>query len=364
MKYFLLTLIALIAVWNVNAGVPVMVVDDSDKSAVAGATVIGNSGIIIGQTDNKGEITVPEREFPVIVRCMGYEPLSTPADNSKVFLRPSTYHLHEVVVDPAERPIKRVTWLIREFCSGITDGDTLQLYTESMAETFFTDGKVKGYKDSDAKAKIKNKSEYARIVEDGEERVFRPGKDNPISLFPWSGMIQLLPAQRVVVSKKIKDGAESDTVAGEYSTKIIRSRKNGQYNRSMDLLSDYKDHVWSPSFLKLLGMSADLKTYTQTHSFADNGTDSFGINDLVEGSANIELLGHGKIFKKIFKSGKPVELKTYIEIYPVEITNCTVEEYKELKKDKSALPFRYPEGIQPMSPAIGHLVECITGGKG
>lgn len=359
MKQLILFLAALIAVCSVKAGIPVVVVDDSDKGAVAGATVIGNSGIIIGMTDSEGKITVPERELPVTVRCMGYEPLATSADNTTIGLKPSAYRLNEVVVDPAERPIKRVICLVREFCSGITDGDTLQLYTEGMAEAFFADGKVKGYKDSDTKARIKNRAEYARIVEDGKESVFRPGRDNPISLFPWSGMIQLLPAQRIEVAQKIKDGAVSDTVAGECSPRFIRSRKNGLYNRSQDLLSDYKDHVWSPSFLKILGMSADLKTYTQTYSFADNGADSFGINDLAGGTANIELLGHGKIFKKAFKSGKPVEMKTYIEIYPLEITNCTVEEYKELRKDKSELPIRYPEGIQPMSPSIRQLVERI-----
>lgn len=359
MKRIVIFLAALIAVWSTRAGIPVMVVDDSDKGAVAGATVIGNSGIIIGMTDSEGKIAVPEREFPVIVRCMGYEPLATSADNTTVSLTPSAYRLNEVVVDPAERPIKRVICLVREFCSSITDGDTLQLYTEGMAEAFFADGKVKGYKDTDTKAKIKNKAGYARIVEDGKESVFRPGRDNPISLFPWSGMIQLLPAQKIVMSQKIKDGAESDTLAGEYGPKIILSRKNGQYNRSLDHLGDYKDHVWSPSFLKILGMSADLKTYTQTYSFVDNGADSFRINDLAGGTANIELLGHGKMFKKAFKSGKPVELKTYIEIYPLEITNCTVEEYKELRKDKSELPIRYPEGIQPMSPSIRQLVERI-----
>lgn len=360
MKRLLLIVATLIGIWSSKASVPVVVVDETDNSAVGGATVMSGTGVIIGMTDLTGKITVDEQDFPLSVRCMGYEPFTTSSNDPTVSLRPSAYLLHEVTVDPAERPIKRAIGLVREFCSGITDSDTLQLYTESMAEAFFADGKVKGYKDADAKAKIKNKSEYARIVEDGNETVFSPGQDNPITLIPWSTFVHLLPAQRISVSQKIKDGAECDTVAGEYSTKFIRSRKNGQYNRSMDLLSDYKNHVWSPSFLKILGMTADLNAYTQTYSFADNGSDSFGISDLECATVYIQMYGRGKMFKKFFKSDKPVELKTYIEVYPVEITNCTVEEYKQMKKDKSEIPFQYPEGIHPMSPAIQQMIDHIN----
>lgn len=354
---FLLT--ALATVWCASAGIPVVIVDDSDKGPIAGATVIGNTGIIIGMTDSDGKITVTESDFPVTVKCIGYDPLTTLARNSPISLKPSVYQLHEVVVDPTERPIKRVICLIREFCNGITDNDTLQLYTECMAEAFFANGKVKGYKDTDAKAKIKNQARYARIVENGKENIFKPGRENPISLIQWSGIVHLFPTKRIEVSEKIKSGAESDTVAGEYSTKIIMSRKNGIYNRYQDMLSDYKDHIWSPSFLKLLGMTADLYTYSKTYSFADNGSDNFGINDLAGVTINIQLLARGKVVKKIFKSDKPVKLITYMEIYPLEITNCTVEEYKELKKDNSVLSFRYPEGIKPMSPAIQQLIDRI-----
>lgn len=327
--------------------------------------MIGKSGIIIGMTNSDGVITVEDGEFPVTVSCMGYETGSISSDNHKVSLKPSAFRLKEVEVSPIDRPVKRVICFIREFSSGVVDGDTLQLYTESMAEVFLVDGKVKGYKKADASPKDKSTRQYARSVKEGVEKVFQPGKDQEskeilMALSAVSLMGRKMPDGIVKVPEKIKNGATADTVAGKYGPKIIRTRKNGLFTHHFDPLSEYIGHTWCPPLLKVLGATADLNIALVTLTYADNGADSFGINDMIGYSANFGLLARGKIFQKLFHTKNPVEMNHYIEIYPLDITYCTVGEYKELRKDKSELYFRYPEGLKPLSPAIQNLVDRLN----
>lgn len=59
-----------------------VVIDSADRSPIIGATVIGNSGIIEGLTDNDGRITIGENELPITIRCIGYEPISSAGNDT------------------------------------------------------------------------------------------------------------------------------------------------------------------------------------------------------------------------------------------------------------------------------------------
>lgn len=60
------------------------VVEKETGMALEGATAFGRSGRIVGQTDADGRIHAPDAEFPLTIRCMGYQaailPLPAPYD--------------------------------------------------------------------------------------------------------------------------------------------------------------------------------------------------------------------------------------------------------------------------------------------
>ncbi len=359
MKRVISLFILSVAVYWANASVPVVVVDKSDDSPVIGATVIDKYGIILGVTDDTGRISVKSgQNFPITIRCIGYEPVTTTA-NDTVRLNVSSYQLSEVVVTPADRPIKRVLCFAREYSSGIAGSDTMQYYCEYMAEAFIAEGKVKGYKRYHAKPYPKAYKRYGRIVMGGKDSIFQPQRYDDITELSWYYLMAYIPTEKIELPEAIKNGEESDTIYGKYGPWVIRKKKNNLYTETSDVLSNQKNRKWSPFLLKLIGMTVDLDRGIWTQTFADKGNDSFDIHDLISSECTIHLIGRGRWIKKILKSKHPIEMNSYLEMYPVEITNCTVQEYKEMEKDNSRLPFQYPEGLQPLSPAVQELVERV-----
>ncbi len=354
-KLLLILSLTLACIMEMNAR-HYTVTDASDKSPVIGATVIGSTGVIKGLTDNDGGIDVDGRELPITIQCIGYLPatVSSPADT--IGMVAAAYQLNEVVFTPADRPIKRILCFAREYSSGITGADTMQYYCEYMAVAFVTDGKVKGYRSFDSKPHEKSARRYARIKKSDIDSVFKPKWDEDITDLSWFDFMAFLPDKKVEMPKALIDGEETDTVPGKYGPKFIYLKKNGLFTKKADVLSDHKNRKWSPLLFKLIGMTSDITAGTWTLSFADNGSNTFGVNEFISGTYNIHLTGKGKWLKKAFNTKEPIEMDAYMELYPIEITNLTVEEYKEMREDYSSIPFRYPDGIMPLSPAIQALV--------
>lgn len=335
------------------------VIDASDKSPIIGATIIGRSGIIKGLTDNDGLIDITEEELPFTIRCIGYEQKLASGYNDTIALDAMTYQLNEVVVNPVDRPIKRVVCFAREYSSGTTVADTMQYYCEYMAEAFIADGKVKGYRGIDSKPTPKGYKRYARITKNGVDSIFSPRHDEDITALSWFDFMAFLPDKNIEVPEVILRGSLCDTVPGKYGPQFVYRKKSGQFTKTADVLSNHKDRKWTPFIFKLIGMTTDITAGSWTLSFVDNDANSFGINEFMSGTFNIHLIGRGKWIKKIFETKEPIEMDAYLEIYPVEMTNLTVEEYKEIRDDFTSIPFQYPDNIQPLSPAIDRLIKNL-----
>lgn len=335
------------------------IIDDSDKSPIVGATIIGKTGIIKGLTDNDGCINIKASELPITIRCIGYEPIVTAELNDTIQLIATAFQLNEVVVTPIDRPIKRVICFAREYSSGITGVDTMQYYCEYMAESFLVDGKVKGYRSADARPTPKGYKRYARITKNGIDSIFSPKHGDDITELSWFDFMAFLPNNNLKLPESILSGAVCDTIHGKYGPQFVYKRKNGQFTATADVLSNHKNRKWSPFIFKLIGMTTDITAGSWTMSFTDNEANSFGINEFISGVYNIHLVGRGKWIKKIFETKEPIEMNAYLEIYPIGITNLTVDEYKEMRDDYTRIPFQYPENIQPISPAVEDIVKFI-----
>lgn len=360
MKKIIALLTMLVSI-TASADRQVCVVDKNDSSPIVGATVIGKSGMILGLTNDVGQIRLDVgKEFPITVRCIGYDPLTITEAVDSVRLAPAAIRLNEVVFSPKERPIMRVLCFAREYCSGITGTDTLQMYTEHMAEAFVTDGKVKGYNKYDAKPWPKAAKRYARFANaEGLDSVARPKHDDDVTGLSWFTNIAFLPDVKESLPEAIRNGAEADSLMGKYANKFTYKKKNGLYTVTCDMLADHKNHRWSPFFFKLIGFTTEILDGYWTHSFAIDDSESYGLYDFVCGTYSIHMIGKGRWLKKLLGTKYPIEMDCYVELYPVSFENCTVEEYKAMKDDFSRLDFIYPENLQPLSPAVRNLIDRI-----
>lgn len=112
-------------------------------------------------------------------------------------MTPASYKLNEVVVTPTDRPITRVVTYAREYCTGSTPNDSLQLYSEYMLEYYFADGKVKGFSKSHQSSHMVAIKRYGRIVKGNElDSVMRPKKYDDITALSFMSNMAFVPYKK------------------------------------------------------------------------------------------------------------------------------------------------------------------------
>ncbi len=344
----------------------VVVVDESNHTPVEGATVISNRGLILGITDIYGKINVlKDKDFPLTVRCIGYEPVTFSSASDTVVLQPAIYELSEITVKADERPIRKITSYAREFCSGATPSDTMQLYAEYMLVSYYDDQdkKVKGFKSSDRAKHPRAVKRFARFANsDGLDSVARPAHSDNVSSLTFYDLLVGIPYNSFPETDKIKSGSKTDSVMGKYSTYAHYRKTDNNYIVSYDKLANYENHIVSPMIFKIFGMTMDINRMQSTYIY-QNTTDSvYSTEDFIYNSGTMHALAKGKMFKWILGK-KDIEIDCYAEIYPVDIEYLTVDEYKEDRKDlkeKESIPFRTPKNLQPLPPAIERLIERVN----
>ena len=330
----------------------ITLVDETDLSPIAGATVISDNGLIIGQTDKKGEINVSRKDFPLSIRCLGYEALTITESTDTIRMSQATYALGELLVMPIERPITRVLMYVRKYSYGTVGNDTTMIYEEAMLEYLFAKQKVKGYDKADKKAKTRNTRTYGRKTSHGKDSIYRPKASNHNDII-------VNPHKEIEVTKAIRQGASSDTIQGKYSPKYIYKSNKDIVVIDYDPMGNKKEHKVSPSFAKMLGIKTDIHEFSETVAFKKNKRGKYGIQDYIYGNYNINISYSGPLTQKVFKTKDGLEFQIYGEQYPVLIESLSVEEYKELKESRNdtQIEFMIPELVQPLAPAVQRLVD-------
>lgn len=330
--------------------------DANDKSPVAGASVISANGLILGVSDSEGIIKASDADFPLSVRSLGYEAATAVrSQGDTIFLTPAAYSLSEVTVSPGDRPITRVVTFAREYMTGATSVDTLQVYSEYMLEYFFADGKVKGYKSDHSQPSPLASRVIARKAEsNGTDTIMYPDRGDEITYLSFVPFTVFMPYDQREITDAMKKGASSDIVPGKYFPKYRYRLGNGFLTINCDQLCDEKKHTFSLWALKMLGLDMEVQEDTWTLIYRQNDSGKYNLADLIYGTYNIYFLGKGKIIKKVLGGGEAIGISSYIEQYPVETEYLTAEEYKELKKTrgKRTEEFRIPANIQPLPPSV------------
>lgn len=339
----------------------ITVVDSTDTLPVSGGTVIASSGMIRGFTDNNGNIDVNQHDFPLSVRSLGYESaIIGDVSADTIYLTPAVYSLQEVVVDPNARPVTRVLAYAREYCTGATTTDTLQIYSEYMLEYFFDNGKVKGFNGNHRKASQRNVRRYGRIAKASGDSIFRPAEDDDITMLSFVELLSSIPYKQQAEPKAIKEGERSiDTVAGKFYPKFIYRKSDNLFTVECDALADYKEHKMSHWLFKMFGFTMDMHKVDRFLAYKTNRTGKYGLYDFIYETYNLSILGKGKMLKRLFDVKEEIAMDCCIEVYPVEINQLTPEDYAEIKKEFKARhsEFILPENIDPLPTAIQNIID-------
>lgn len=359
-------LCALLAAATFPAAAPAQTVtlaDVFDRAPIAGASVISSNGLIIGVTDKDGRIDAAEKDFPLSIRNLGYEALTVPSwSTDTLFMTAVTYSLPEIVVSAAARPVTRVLTYAREYCTGATTADTMQLFSEYMLEYFFAEGKVKGYSKSDKSAHTLAVRRYGRIARnDGRDSVMRPTADDEIAVLSFIEPMVFMPYDTKELTEAMKNGAPADTIPGKYYPKTICRLNKDLFTLDCDALADYENHAFEPWFFKMLGLTMEMRKASWALAYKRNESGKYDLRDFISGSYSLHVLGKGRLIKKIIGVKDTIAINCYIEQYPVEIERLTPQEYKELTKtrrDRSET-FREPAAVQPLPPSLQAMIERI-----
>ncbi len=362
---FKLVLPALLIAVSSFATKPVIIIDRSEKTPVEGATVMSDRGLILGITAQDGSINVDqEKDYPLTIRCIGFEPLTISSSHDTIQLQPAIYELSEIAVNADERPIMKALYYVREYCTGATKTDTMQLYADYMLENYFPvgDKKVKGYKNLDAYFNPVATRRAARFANSsGKDSIAVPDKFDNVSELSFYKFVLSFPSHTVFETEAMQKGATSDSIMGKYSL-FHQFRKWGdKYSIFIDALGNHKDHKWSPNLFKLFGMTMDFDKLQTTYLYHSSSDSIHSIHDFIYNAGTMHGIAKGKMFKYIFGK-RNVDIDCWAELYPVDIQYLTVEEYKEERKEKKnrgKIPFREPKNLQPLPPAVQRLIDRV-----
>lgn len=334
------------------ASAEVRVTDAGDGMAVPAATVFSTRGPVLGLTDSTGVFAGADAaDFPLTVRCLGYEDASVAHDGADVALHPASYALGEYTVTPLDRPVMRLVCYVREYASGSTTTDTMQYFAEHTGDFYMTTTKVKGFKAPGGFRPLKSRMRERISDNRGTDSVAT--LKEPDLMLSWIGMVQL-PQKTMDEPEAMRGGAKADTVQGKYGVKTVMRRTDEAFSISTDALADHKGHRFSPMFFKLLGLTMDMTELRQMWLFGRTDDSRYRAADLLMGTLAIDITGRGKWIKKAFHSNEPVQLHGYYEIYPLRVEYLTVEEAKAQQGDRA------PQEELTVSPRALPLPEAVA----
>ncbi len=361
MRYILFLLGLLMAFGTVAREVTAL--DQEEGNPLAGVSVVSSNGVIVGFTDDNGQIRVNDKDYPLSLRCLGYEAVNIEIGGDTIRLQPAQYRLKEFVITPGERPIMRVVAYAREYCTGATKADTMQLFNEYMVESFFADGKVKGYKKGDKNPRMLNKRSYGRIANSrGLDSLMCPRVGDDIDMLSFSTVLSF-PEKEKRETDAMLNGASADTVQGKWFPKYKYRKSDNIFTIDCDFLADEEDHKVDLWIFKLLGLTMVFEKYDYSLAYRPSDTGKYGITDFLYSTYNLHILGKGKMLRKIIGVKDNIDMDCFMELYPVKIEHMSVEDYKVHRKldiAEKIEPFVIPDYAQPLPPAVTNLVDRVN----
>lgn len=351
--------VALCALSAGSAEARTVVIDAGDGEPVVSASVFGSNGAMLALTDGDGVFgEVDARHYPLTIKSLGYEQLTVAEPATEVSMQARAYELPEVVYNPKNHEVMHIICYAREYMSAYIGSDTTIVYAEHMADLFFpVNDKVK-FKAERTPRELLTRN-VARYVSDGVDSV---ATDVEHDLFPMMMVASLHGKEFTEPEKMASQKYYRDSIPGKSGIAMYLKKSPAEVAITHDVLAEKADHKWSPWVLKLLGMTMDFKELRWQVAFVPNPESTkHSIREISVATFGMEAVGRGKMIKRCFSTKEYVDMRSYMELYPVEIEYLSVEEAKELKKHKPEIkeftiaPQAMPidEGTQRLLKAAG-----------
>lgn len=342
----------------VSVGAQVRVVDATNQTPISAASVFDAVGNMVGFTWGDGTLSdIPVTEYPLTVRCMGYEPITIDRAEDKAWpMNPIAYELEEVVIVPVKRNVLKQIFYVREYFSMSSQKDTMTIFKEHMADRFVPTSKDAKF-GGDASLRILATRDYARFKFSEKDSVVCESEK------PFPSMLPIfdLEEEEVKAPESFLTSTSTNKIheeQGKSGPVSIYKQNDQTFTEIIDILAIKKSHTWSPWPLKLLGYTMEAKQfyYHQTYRVNDKGV--YYPKDFLEGSFVMEADGRGKNFRKILDSDKPIMIRTMIELYVVDREYLSKEEAKDEYKHKPTnVSFQIPSTIPGLNKATQDLID-------
>lgn len=354
-----LTAIAASAILALNLSAH-RLLDLSSDAPLPLASITDRSGNVVGMTDKNGEIPrLSSGLFPVTFSYVGFEPMEITAEpEADVRMVRQDYELPEIEVVAGSRPLLHLKGYMREVTSVLGSSDSVTLFRESIVDYLVPveKSKVKGWR----KARILASKTYVRMTD--SSALDSVSTEHEYEFMLWGNRYGMMPPTKETPHAVMGKTFACDTIMGKYYPKIVWWKSGDVTRWYGDGLADEKDHVSSPTALKLLGLTADFTDVSTNHVFSTPDGNKVGPVDLKQVSMSVNMLARGKLFKMSFGSSSPVDVRSYVEFYPTDREFLTDEEGRRLKKelpDVGVSEVEAPENAAPLHPAVRRIVERV-----
>lgn len=334
-----------------------VVTDASDGSALAGVSVFDSRGRLAELTDEAGRFACGEALYPLTLRSLGYEELRLGRQTDTVRLSPVSYALGEMEINAAERDVIRLTCYAREYASTGSGNDSISLFGEYMLDFFIPREGNSKFKASGTPRVLASKSVLHQRGRNGLDTVVTSGE--MIEMLTWLPLAS--PPKRTVEepeSWRETKGPMADTIRGKSGFSEIRRRTPVGFKVSHDYLANHKSHRFSPLFMKLIGFTVDFSEMRSNASYRPGHAGKYRPDDLSALTFSMRALGRGKWIKKAFDVDKPVDIRSYIELYVVDREYLPTDEAKAMMKSQTeTIEITAPTEALPLDAATARLLE-------
>lgn len=352
-------LAVLLALLTIVEGSAQRLVDNVTGTPLPMASITDCRGNVVGMTNQEGIIpSISDDRFPVTFSYIGYRSLELRQPvTDDVGMTPLVYELSDVVVRPQDRPMLHITAYVREV-SSILGPDSVTLFAERIVDYMLPVGKTR-FKGWNNPRKLASKVYMRMTNAEGLDSVSRDVGNDVII---WSNILGSVPSSFYFPASMNSDVVSAvDTVMGKYAPKFIWQKNGGIIRCFADALADSKEHVISPKFLKLFGLTTDITDMTRNYVF-HVGDGNPSLTNMTSMSIAMDMRLRGKMYKKFANSSEPIIEKSYIEVYFTDYEYLSVEEAKKLKKDPPAVSEAdviAPPGVPELHQGVRQIVERV-----
>lgn len=350
-----------VAVFSFKSAAEVIITDAESGTPLAKASVFDKEGVFIAVSDDEGKIpsSLPASSFPLNIRYVGYQPVEVSSpDEGIITMTESTYVLPELTVDDVSRNHLYLQAYERNYQSALDPNDTISYFTERIVDFVLPlskKAKNKGWK----KGRVLGERIYTHVKQKRKDKSrdtlkYQENKNNKSYNYEMD--------EEFIIPEALLSGDSTKVIIpGKYYPMDVWTKLGDNYVLNRDNLSDEKNHVYSPTVLKLLGGTADFTRDEQVYNFIPDGQGHIKPDMISEVAYYYDVTLKGKVWKWVSEQKEEIPLQSYGELYIIDRAYLTADEVKELKKNPPviSMDFSAPDGISEPPANILKLKEEV-----